>query len=84
MKTITVRDLRQRWPEAEALLQVEKEIVITRDAKPVAKLVRITDRPKPRKRFDPAAHARWQRQVAGGKISRWVDRAMREAREDRR
>jgi antitoxin (DNA-binding transcriptional repressor) of toxin-antitoxin stability system len=84
VKTITVRDLRQRWPEAEALLQVEKEIIITRDAKPVAKLVRIVERPKPRKRFDPAAHARWQRRIAGGKVSRWVDRAVREARADRR
>ena len=84
MKTISVRDLRQRWPEAEARLQLEKEIVITRDAKPVAKLVRIDERPKRRKRFDPAAHARWQRTMAGGKVSRWVDRAVREAREDRR
>lgn len=84
MKTISVRDLRQRWPEAEALLQVEEEIVITRDAKPVAKLVRIAERPKPRKRFDPAAHARWQRRIAAGRVSRWVDRAVREAREDRR
>jgi antitoxin (DNA-binding transcriptional repressor) of toxin-antitoxin stability system len=84
MKTISVRDLRQRWPEAEALLQVEEEIVITRDTRPVAKLVRIAERPKPRKRFDPATHARWQRRVAGGRVSRWVDRAVREAREDRR
>jgi antitoxin (DNA-binding transcriptional repressor) of toxin-antitoxin stability system len=84
MKTISVRDLRQRWPEAEALLQVEEEIVITRDARPVAKLVRIAERPKPRKRFDPATHARWQRRVAGGRVSRWVDRAVREARADRR
>ena len=84
MKTISVRDLRQRWPEAVARLQSEKEIVITRDAKPVAKLVRIDERPKPRKRFDAVAHARWQRRVAGGKVSRWVDRAVREAREDRR
>lgn len=84
MRTITVRDLRQRWPQAEALLQIEKEIVITRDAKPVAKLVRIAERPKPRKRFDPAAHARWQRRIAGGKLSRWVDRAVGGAREDRR
>jgi antitoxin (DNA-binding transcriptional repressor) of toxin-antitoxin stability system len=84
MKTISVRDLRQRWPEAEARLQVEEEIVITRDARPVAKLVRIAERPKPRKRFDPATHARWQRRVAGGRVSRWVDRAVREAREDRR
>jgi antitoxin (DNA-binding transcriptional repressor) of toxin-antitoxin stability system len=84
MKTISVRDLRQRWPAAEALLQVEEEIVITRDARPVAKLVRIAERPKPRKRFDPATHARWQRRVAGGRVSRWVDRAVRETREDRR
>ena len=84
MKTITVRDLRQRWPEAEARLQVEKEIVITRDARPVAKLVRIDERAKPRRRFDPAVHARWQRKLAGGKVLRWVDRAVREAREDRR
>ena len=84
MKTISVRDLRQRWPEAEARLQVEKEIVITRDARPVAKLVRIDERPGPRKRFDPVAHAKWQRRIAGGKVSRWVDRATREAREDRR
>ena len=84
MKTISVRDLRQRWPEAEARLRIEKEIVITRDAKPVARLVRIDERPAPRKRFDPAAHARWQRRIAGGRVSRWVDRAVREAREDRR
>ena len=84
MKTISVRDLRQRWPEAEARLKVEKEIVITRDAKPVARLVRIDERSKPRKRFDPAAHARWQLRIAGGKVSRWVDRSLGEAREDRR
>jgi antitoxin (DNA-binding transcriptional repressor) of toxin-antitoxin stability system len=83
VKTISVRDLR-RWPEAEARLEVEKEIVITRSAKPVAKLVRINERPKPRKRFDPAAHARWQRRIAGGRVSRRADRAVREAREDRR
>ena len=84
VKTISVRDLRQRWPEAEARLQLEKEIVITRDSKPVAKLVRITERPRARKRFDPVAHAKWQRKLAGGKVSRWVDHAVRNAREDRR
>ena len=83
MKTISIRDLRQRWPEAEALLQAEGEIVITRDAKPVARLVRIVEPKKPRKRFDPSAHARWQRQMAGGKISRWVDHALSESREER-
>jgi antitoxin (DNA-binding transcriptional repressor) of toxin-antitoxin stability system len=84
VKTISVRDLRQRWPVAEALLQIEEEIVITRDARPVAKLVRIAERPKSRRRFDPDAHARWQRRMAGGKVSRSVDRALRTARADRR
>jgi antitoxin (DNA-binding transcriptional repressor) of toxin-antitoxin stability system len=56
MKTVTIRDLRQRWPETERALQVEGEIVITRDSKPVAKLVRYIE-PKKRKRFDPEAHA---------------------------
>lgn len=84
VKTISVRDLRQRWPEAEARLQTEKEIVITRDARPVAKLVRLDERPKPRKRFDPVAHGKWQRRIAGGTASRWVDRALREGRADRR
>jgi hypothetical protein len=66
-------------------LQSEREIIITRDARPVAKLVRIEeDRPRPRKRFDPAAHGWWQRRTAGGKVSRWLDRALKEAREDRR
>jgi antitoxin (DNA-binding transcriptional repressor) of toxin-antitoxin stability system len=80
---MSVRDLRQRWPEAEALLLVEREIIITRDSKPVAKLVRIDDRGKARRRFDPVAHAKWQRSVAGGRITRWVDRAVSEGRADR-
>ena len=82
MKTITVRDLRQRWPEAEAALQIEDEILITRDSKPVAKLVRVpAERPK-RPRWDPAEHARWQRKVSGGKLSR-SDAALAAGRADR-
>jgi antitoxin (DNA-binding transcriptional repressor) of toxin-antitoxin stability system len=81
---MSVRDLRQRWPAAEALLRTEKEIVITRDAKPVARLVRIDEPRTVRKRFDPVAHAKWQRRTAGGKLSRWVDRAVSDARRDRR
>ena len=83
MKTFSVRDLRQRWPEAEALLRSEREIIITRDSKPVAKLVRFTAPKKPRKRFDPVAHAKWQHKVSGGRESRWVDRALVAARRDR-
>lgn len=58
MKTITIRDLRQRWPEAEAALKVEDEILITRDSKPVAKLVRIVVATQKRPRWDMEEHAR--------------------------
>ncbi|HIG31715.1 MAG TPA: type II toxin-antitoxin system Phd/YefM family antitoxin [Verrucomicrobiales bacterium] len=67
MKTITIRDLRQRWPEAEALLETENEILVTRDSKPVARLVRYMEPNRPRKQFDPAVHARWQEKM-GGKV----------------
>jgi antitoxin (DNA-binding transcriptional repressor) of toxin-antitoxin stability system len=73
MKTITIRDLRQRWPEAEAMLEREKELVVTRDGKPVAKLVRVAASRVRRKRFDPERHARWQRTVNGPRTVRWVD-----------
>ncbi len=82
MKTITIRDLRQRWPEAEAALQIEDEILITRDSKPVAKLVRVAPAGPPRSRWDPEEHARWQRKVSGGKLSR-SDAALQNARADR-
>ena len=39
MKSLTIRELRQDWPEAEKTLRAEEEIIITRDGKPVAKLV---------------------------------------------
>ena len=82
VKTITIRDLRQRWPEAEAALKVEDEIIITRDSEPVAKLVRISPTATDRPRWNPEEHARWQRKVAGGKITR-SDAALAQSRADR-
>jgi len=85
MKTITVRDLRQRWPQAEALLKTEHELVITRDGQAVAKLVRIIPTKTRRARFDPAEHAAWQARVFGkGTLMRWVDHALAQGRADRR
>jgi antitoxin (DNA-binding transcriptional repressor) of toxin-antitoxin stability system len=84
MKAITVRDLRQRWPRAEAMLEHEKEILVTRDGKPVAKLVRVREVAAARRRFDPRGHARWQAQVSGRRTVRWVEAfliADRQARE---
>lgn len=80
---MSIRDLRQKWPEAESRLQVEKEIIITRDTKPVAKLVRYVQPVKSRRRFDPVAHARWQKKWNGGKIVRLVDKYLLPARQDR-
>ena len=70
MKTITIRDLRQRWPEAEAALQVEDEILVTRDSRPVAKLVRLAAEAEKRPRWSVEEHARWQKRVARGKLAR--------------
>jgi antitoxin (DNA-binding transcriptional repressor) of toxin-antitoxin stability system len=82
MKSITIRDLRQRWPEAEAALKVEEEILITRDSKPVAKLVRVSAPAATRPRWDAQAHARWQKRVSRGNISR-SDAALARSRAER-
>ena len=81
MKTVAVRDLRQRWHETEKALQVEHEI--TRDGQAVAKLSRISVEEKPRKRFDPIAHGKWQRKLSGGKIVRWVEEGLLQERDER-
>ena len=83
MKSITIRDLRQRWPEAEAALQVEDEILITRDSKPVAKLVRIVPDKHRRKRWNPEEHAKWMKKVWGNKTMPSSDAALARARADR-
>ena len=83
MKTITIRDLRQRWPQAEAALQVEDEILITRHSKPVAKLVRVVAEGPKRRRWDPAAHLRWLKKTWGGKMMPNSDAAIDHARADR-
>jgi len=83
MKTVTVRDLRQRWPETERALQTEKEILVTRDSKPVAKLVRYVEPDKPRKRFDPVSHGKWQQKMSRGKMTRWVDEGLLKERDER-
>lgn len=61
MKTISVRDLRHKWPEAEAALSIEGEIIITRDSRPIARLVSIEDQADQRPRFDPEAHMEYLR-----------------------
>jgi len=83
VKTVTVRQLRQRWPDTEKALQVEREILVTRDSRPVAKLVRYVEPATRGKRFDPVAHAKWQRKTSGGKVTRWVDEGLLKERDER-
>jgi antitoxin (DNA-binding transcriptional repressor) of toxin-antitoxin stability system len=62
MTTMTVRDVRLKWPEAEKLLARGGEIVVTRDSKPVARIVPYeAPRSSRRKRFDPGEQERWLR-----------------------
>ena len=59
---MTVRDVRLKWPEAERLLAHDGEIVVTRDSKPVARILPYrSPRMATRPRFDPQRHAAWLR-----------------------
>jgi antitoxin (DNA-binding transcriptional repressor) of toxin-antitoxin stability system len=71
MVRMSVRDIRLKWPEAEKKLASVGEIVVTRDAVPVARLVPYrTKAPAPRARFDAAAQRRWLRQFWKAQPSR--------------
>ena len=83
MKTITIRDLRQRWPEMEKALQVENELIVTRDGQPVARLVRVVQEKPKRKRWDPEAHLRWLKKMWGNKMMPRSDAAIARDRADR-
>lgn len=84
VKAITIRDLRQRWPEAEAALELEGELLITRDSKPVAKLVRLVQPEVRRPRWSPEEHRNWIRKTFGKKVFTSSDEQLDASREDRR
>ena len=86
MKIITVRDIRLRWPEAEKVLAEEGEIVVTRDSKPVARIIPYVPPPgKKRNRFDPKEHIRWLRRISKGEPTHpSTDELLREDRYDDR
>ncbi len=64
MNSVSIRTLRQNWPETERRLRQEKEILITRNSKPVAKLVLVTDETaKPRKQFDAEENRKWLKEM---------------------
>lgn len=83
MKTMTVRDVRQKWPEAERSLAEEGEIVITRDGKPVARLLPVVEEVvTPGKRFDPEENRKWREEMWGDEIFDTLTPLM-ESREER-
>ena len=84
MTSITISDLRRHWPDVENILQAEKEILITRYSKPVAKLVYIEPAIKNRKRWDPVAHGKWMKKVWGNKLLHSSDALLAELRADRK
>jgi antitoxin (DNA-binding transcriptional repressor) of toxin-antitoxin stability system len=65
MKTVSIRDLRQKWPQAEAALATERVLIVTRDGKPVAKLIRFEGSSPKRKRFNPREHKLKMKRIWG-------------------
>ena len=77
MTTITVRDVRLHWPRAEQKLAAGGELVVTRDGKPVARILPFQAPERRRPRFDGADHMRWlaafwKRRSAGPSTDEWL------------
>ena len=83
MKRITIRELRLHWPATEAALELEGETLVTRDSRPVAKLVRITPPSTRRPRWTPAVHRRWIQKTFGDQVFSSIDEHLQLAREER-
>lgn len=83
MKKVSIRDLRQKWPELERRLSAEGGYIITRDAMPVARLLPLEKAPARRRRFNPAEQLAWLKKTWGGRPSEpWVDAAIARDRAD--
>jgi antitoxin (DNA-binding transcriptional repressor) of toxin-antitoxin stability system len=62
MTRMTVRDVRLHWPKAEKALAEGEEILVTRDAQPVARILPyVPPRGVKRKRLEPRVHRRWMK-----------------------
>jgi len=84
VKTISIRDLRQKWPAVERGLKASGGLLITRDSKPVARLMPLESPDAAvRERFDPAAQAAWLKKTWGRSLAQpWVDAALGNDRGD--
>lgn len=66
MKAVTIRDLRLHWPATEESLNIERELLVTRDGRPVAKLVKVSEHRARRRRWNPTTHKKWQARLWKG------------------
>jgi hypothetical protein len=73
MKSLSIDVLRLNWSAAEKALEREAEIIITRNGKPGAKLIRLHETPAPRRRFDPKAHMARMRKIFNGRTLPSID-----------
>ena len=84
MTRLTVRDIRLHWPMAEKALAEGEEIIITRDSRPVARLLPLVPGARQRRqRFDPVAHVRqmkdfWRKHPAQPPTDVMLERDRRE------
>jgi len=84
MNSVTIRQVCRHWPEVEQRVAVERELIITRNAVPVASLHALTPpKKKRRKRFSAEMHARWMKEIWGAKppclnSDKWLEEARRE------
>lgn len=83
MASITIRELRQRWPAVEKSLETEEEIIITRDGKPVAKVTAYSEPVKRLPRLTAEEHMARLLKLSGGKIYPSSDARLAELRADR-
>lgn len=82
MKTVTVRQLRQRWPEVQAALEREGELFVTRDGTEVARLIRVRPEIEPRARYSSKAQMEWLKRRYGRRVLHVVDDALENERAD--
>lgn len=75
---MTVSQVRLHWTTAEKALAKGEEIVVTRNAKPVARLLPFpSDRKRAGQRFNPDLHLRkirrfWQGKPAQPSVDEWL------------
>ena len=80
---MTIRELRQHWPAVEKALNTDEEILITRDGKPVARLLKFVDTAQIRPRFNSRRHLAEMRKILGNAPLPSVDERLAKNRKDR-